>query len=62
MLSDWELWAVANRLVVDHRENAALEAARRIDAMLDAGDLDGRDVWRAVLRRIEALQVTGTRH
>ncbi len=30
----------------------------RADAMLEAGDLDGYDVWKRILRAVEELQDT----
>ncbi len=35
-----------------------IHAAKRADAMLEAGDLDGYAVWKRILRLIEALQGT----
>ncbi len=33
-----------------------IHAAKRADAMLEAGDLDGNAVWNRVLRAVEELQ------
>jgi hypothetical protein len=56
MLSDWELWAVANRMVADHGEEAALAVALKVDEMIERSDLDGEKVWRAVLKRVEEFE------
>lgn len=64
MLSDWELWAVANKLISEHGESAAIEAALKADEMLERADFDGQRVWLSVLRRIAELIETpsGTAH
>ena len=41
MLSEWELWACANRVLRSHGENASLHAAEQIEALAQAGDADG---------------------
>lgn len=57
MLSDWELWAVANKLIADHGADAAIQAALKADEMLERADFDGQQVWLAVLRRVEEWQL-----
>ena len=38
-------------------------AAMRVDALIEAGDVDGVAAWKRVLRAIEEMQATeGTRH
>ena len=54
MNSEREIYAVANTYFGEHGEDAVIHAAMRADALLDAGDLDGRNVW---LRVIEAIKV-----
>ncbi len=54
MNRDKEIYAVASIYIRDHGDDAVIEAAMRADALLDAGDLDGRNVW---LRVIEAIKV-----
>lgn len=46
MLSDWELWACANRVLQSHGKNASLHAAEQIEALTRAGDADGARAWR----------------
>jgi hypothetical protein len=56
MISEWELWAVAARLVERHGEAArdhALERQRDLEA---EGDRGGVNAWRAILARIESLE------
>lgn len=55
MLSEWELWACANRVLQSHGENASLHAAEQIKALTQAGDADGVRAWRAIARRIAQL-------
>ena len=42
MASDLDIYRTANVLVKHYGEDAALEAARRADAMLEMGSLDGQ--------------------
>ena len=44
MASDLDIYRSANLLVKQHGEDAASEAAKRADAMLEAGDRDGHAV------------------
>ncbi len=48
----------ANLLVKQHGEDAPIHAAMKVDAMLEAGDLDGLAVWKRVLKAVEELQGT----
>ncbi len=54
------------KLYIDaHGDQAALRAAVRADALLDAGDLDGAATWRKIIAAIEAMRSTepeGTLH
>ena len=43
-------------LIQKHGEDAVIEAVIKADAMLDAGDLDGQRVWKAIGRAIDELQ------
>ena len=46
----------AARVLIDqHGADAPVEAAMRVDAMLEAGDLEGRAVWRRILAAVEEL-------
>ena len=38
-----------------HSADAPIHAALQVDAMLDAGDMEGRAVWRRVLKAIKEL-------
>jgi hypothetical protein len=56
MISDLDIWRAANLLIRKHGANAELEAAKRVDLMLDRGDDDGRLTWARIRRAIEDLQ------
>ncbi len=56
MISDLDIYRAANLLLERHGANAMVEAAKRIDTMLDRGDMDGRLLWLRIKRAIEALQ------
>ena len=47
---------VRNKLIREHGEDAALEAAQRADAMLEKGAIDGQRVWKRVLKAIKEIQ------
>ncbi|MDB5720599.1 MAG: hypothetical protein JWP15_1217 [Alphaproteobacteria bacterium] len=56
MLTDWELWAVANHLVEEHGEGARGFAAMRRDALAAARDRAGAEAWDLIIERIQQLQ------
>ena len=56
MIPDIDIWRCANLMVKRYGEDAALEAAKRADELLGAGDLDGCAVWKVILTAIENLQ------
>ncbi len=58
MIPDIDIYRTANLLVKQHGEDAPIEAAMQVDAMLEAGNLDGYAVWKWVLRAVEELQGT----
>lgn len=63
MLTDWELWAVARRLIDVHGDMAAGHASLKAAELEAKGDMRGRDVFLAVAARINQLGSSGgTRH
>ena len=52
-ISDRDLWACAQKVIEMHGRSAEFHAAQRADELLDAGDLAGQRVWKAILLRIE---------
>ncbi len=55
MITDLEIYRAANQIVKRYGDLADIEAAKRIDAMLEAGDLDGAAVWRRIVKAVEEL-------
>jgi hypothetical protein len=58
MTADLDIWRAANVLVKEYGDEAALMAARRCDALLADGDLDGERVWKSILRAVKELRRT----
>ena len=58
MIPDLDVYRSAQVLVKQHGKDAPIHAAMRADAILEAGDLDGYDVWKRILRAVEELQGT----
>ncbi len=56
MITDLEIYRAANQLVKRYGEDAGIEAAKQADAMLEAGDIDGQQVWKRILRAVDELQ------
>jgi hypothetical protein len=56
MTSEIDIYRTANLLVQQYgAEEAPLIAARRADALLELGDVDGQRVWKGVLKAVEEL-------
>ena len=51
-----EIYRIANLLIEKHGNDAVLEAAKKADAMLEKGDLDGLQMWKAIGRVIKDTQ------
>ena len=58
MLSEWELWACANRVLQTYGETAPLYVAEQIGALALAGDAEGIRTWQAIAG-ISQLSATG---
>ena len=56
MTPDLDIYRSANVLVKQHGQDAPIEPAMRVDAMLEKGDQDGFAVWKRILRAVEELQ------
>ena len=52
VLTDLDIYRAANLLIQRHGRDAAVEAGRLLDLMLDPGDMEGRPVWLRVRRAI----------
>jgi hypothetical protein len=54
-----DIYRIANILVKEYgAEQAPLMAAKRADALLEIGDVDGQQVWKAVLRAVREIMRT----
>ena len=51
-----DIYRSANVLIRERVADAAIEAAMRADAMLEKGDLEGRVVWKRIVRAVEEIQ------
>jgi hypothetical protein len=58
MTANLDIWRAANILVKEYGDEAPLLAARRCDALLASGDVDGQRVWKGILRAVEQLRRT----
>jgi hypothetical protein len=56
VISDRDTWRTATAVIELHGALAELHAARRADAMLAEGDVDGQRVWKRVLAAITAIR------
>jgi hypothetical protein len=62
-MEDLDIYRSAKLYIDEFGNDAAIHAAMRIDALTEAGDVQGVAVWKRVLRAIEELGATeGTRH
>jgi len=64
-MNEIDVYRSANELINQHGEDAPIHAAMRADAMLEAGDMDGRAVWLRIVKAAEDLastDVTGLSH
>jgi hypothetical protein len=55
-MEEIDIWRTAKILMDAHGEDGALQAAMRADHALDDGNTDAVNVWKRVMRAIEALQ------
>jgi hypothetical protein len=58
MMADRDICASANMLIKRYGEDAEIEAAKRADELLEAGDMDGCVTWKCIKMAIEELQST----
>ena len=55
MTSDLDIYRSANELIKQFGDAADIEAAMRADELMEAGDMDGRAVWKRIVKAIEEL-------
>jgi hypothetical protein len=56
MTPERHIWACANTLMKQYGDDAWFHASVRADKLLATGDLDGHNMFKAILVRIEELQ------
>ena len=63
-MDEKDTYRSAKLLIDQYGADAPIHAAMRMDALIEAGDVDGVAVWKRTMRAIEALQGSGagTRH
>lgn len=64
-MDEKDIWRSAKLLIGEHGDDAATHAAMRVDAMIEAGDLDGQRVRKRIAQAIEELTASdpgGTVH
>lgn len=59
MIPNLDIYRTANVLVKQHGQDAPIHAARRADALLEAGDSEGCAVFKRVLQAVEEMQRAG---
>jgi hypothetical protein len=55
MIPEIDIWRSAHVMVKRYGRDAPIEAARRADALLDEGDMNGHQVWCWIVRAVEEL-------
>ena len=57
MTPERQIWACANTMIQQHGDNAWFHASLRADELLEAGELDGYQMFKAILNRIKQLHL-----
>jgi hypothetical protein len=57
-MDDIDIWRSAKLLIERYPDDADLVAARRADALLDQGDVDGFHAWKRIVEAINELKRT----
>ena len=55
MPDEIDIYRSAHLLIEQHGDDASIHAARKADACLEGGDLDGKAVWMGVIRAIKEI-------
>ena len=55
MTSDIDVLRAAHLLISRHGGDAPVQAAKRHDELLAAGDMEGATVWKRILRAIDEI-------
>ncbi|WP_416462781.1 DUF6961 family protein [Sphingomonas sp. VDB2] len=54
-LSDWEIWACAQKAIEQHGAKAPMHVADRLGSLTAAGDLCGVAAWQAIAAKVDQL-------
>lgn len=55
VLTDWELWAVAAKMIAAEGEDVGDLLVDRVQSLTEAGDDDGVATWLAIADRVQQL-------
>ena len=55
MISDSDIYRVADLLIRQHGDDALIYAVRKASAMFEERDMEGATVWKQVLEAVEEL-------
>lgn len=55
MTSDLDIYRTTNLLIQQHGDDAPIHAAMRADKLMEAGDMEGKAVWKRILAAIDEL-------
>jgi len=60
-MNELDIYRSAKLYLDRYGADAPIHAAMRVDALMEAGDVDGISVWKRVLRALRELQATEAR-
>ncbi len=55
-LEEWEVWAVASKVIEMHGADVGDYLLGRVQAMMDSGDDDGLAHWMMIAAKVKLLQ------
>lgn len=55
-LEEWEIWAVASKVLEMHGDDVGIYLLERVQAMMDSGDEDGLSHWMKIAADVKQLQ------
>ena len=55
MTTNREIYQATTLLIKQHGDEAPIHAAMRADELMEAGDMDGKDVWLRILNAVDEL-------
>ncbi|WP_411974046.1 DUF6961 family protein [Sphingobium sp. 3R8] len=54
-MSDWEIWAYAQKTIEQHGAKAPRHVASRLGELAAAGDMDGVQAWQQIAAKVDQL-------